>query len=154
MWKAYQRYRALDPEARKLFRSAAYLLPRTTASLRLRGFKKTKQSLQSRLLRTGVEVGSKENEPKVVAKTCRMVKAAARYGIVRATCLEESLVLWYLLQKQNVQAHLRIGVRKLPEEFEAHAWVEFQGQALNQTIEHLHYAAFEDAFSEMPGDKS
>ena len=87
--------------------------------------------------------------------TCRMVKAGAHYGIARPTCLGESLTLWYLLQKQGVPAALRIGVRKVSEKFEAHAWVESAGAALNQQEEpHQHYAAFDSGFSDLPGEKS
>ena len=76
-----------------------------------------------------------------------MVRAAARYGFVRATCLEESLTLWHLLRKQGHGAKLRIGVRKRAQKFEAHAWVEHDGTALNQAEQmHRHYAAFESEF--------
>jgi hypothetical protein len=74
---------------------------------------------------------------------------------LRPTCLVESLALWYLLQEQRVPADLRIGVRKMSGEFEAHAWVEYAGAALNQTEEqHRHYAAFDRGFSDLPGDPS
>lgn len=149
MWKVFQRYRALDPEARKLFWQAAMLLPLTSFCLRLRGFKKTQQRFQRKLspidLRDAVPRGSAE----AVERTCRMVKAGVRYGAGHPTCLAESLVLWYLLQKQTIPARLRIGVRKSKEKFEAHAWVEFAGRALNQIDEaHQHYAAFASEFSE------
>jgi hypothetical protein len=91
----------------------------------------------------------------ILQKTCRMVKAAARHGIVRPSCLVESLALWYLLQRQGILARLRIGVRKLPEKFEAHAWVEYEGVALDQAEDvHEHYAAFDDGFSDLPGEDS
>jgi len=78
-----------------------------------------------------------------------MVRAAARHGFVRASCLEESLILWHLLRKQGYAAKLRIGVRKAAGKFEAHAWVEHQGTALNQAEQmHRHYAAFESEFVE------
>jgi len=87
-------------------------------------------------------------------RTCRMVQAAGRYGISRPTCLEESLTLWYLLRDQGVAADLRIGVRKQTGKFEAHAWVEHDGQALNQIEEaHRHYVAFEGEFSAPPEEQ-
>ena len=153
MWKAFQRYRALDPEARGLFRRAVLLLPQISFSLRARGFTKTKDTLQKKLSHALPKLSPHEISPKQVQKTCRMVKAAARYGVVQSTCLVESLALWYLLQKQGIPALLRIGVRKL-EKFEAHAWVEHQGTALNQSGEqHRHYAAFDSGFSDIPGEK-
>jgi hypothetical protein len=154
MWKPFQRYRALDPEARKLFRRAVILLARTTLSLRTRGFKKTKDALQKKLPSIPPPQVPKDKAAELVGKTCRMVRAAAHYGIGQPTCLVESLTLWYLLQKQNVPANLRIGVRKSSERFEAHAWVEYDGDALNQAEEqHQHYAAFDSEFADLPGEK-
>jgi Transglutaminase-like superfamily len=155
MWKAFLRYRKLDPEARKLFWRAAVLLPLAAASLRLRGFQRTKGKLGKKL--AGAKEGSpaRQGDAAAVEKTCRMVKAGARYGLGHPTCLEQSLVLWYLLESQNIPARFCIGVKKTDEKFEAHAWVEHAGAALNQPGEmHQHYAAFESEFSELPGEKA
>jgi hypothetical protein len=155
MWKPFQRYRALDPETRKLFRRALALLPMIAFSLRLRGFKKTREILQKKLPPDSLQESANENAAETVQKTCRMVKAAAHYGIIRPSCLVESLTLWYLLQRQRIPARLRIGVRKFPEKFEAHAWIECEGVALNQAEGvHQHYAAFDRGFSDLPGEES
>jgi len=83
-----------------------------------------------------------------------MVRAATHYGFVRPTCLAESLALWFLLGQQGIPAALRIGVRKKLGDFEAHAWVECDGTALNQASEqHRHYATFDAAFTESPGEQ-
>ncbi len=152
MWKAFQRYRALDPESRKLFRRAVVLMSRATFSLRTRGFSKTKEALD-----TGLPSSQRihpEGFAEALEKTCRMVRAAARYSLVRPTCLAESLTLWFLLREQNIPASLRIGVRKSLGNFEAHAWVECDGAALNQPGEqHRHYATFDAAFSEIPEEQ-
>jgi hypothetical protein len=154
MWKAFQRYRLLDSESRRLFRQAVILLPRISFFLRARGFGKTKEILQKKLSSMSPNYQPHHNSTGLVQKTCRMVKAGARYGVIRPTCLVESLALWYLLQKQGIPALLRIGVRKLAEKFEAHAWVEYQGCALNQSEEqHQHYAAFDSSFSDVSEGK-
>jgi hypothetical protein len=155
MWELLQRYRALEPEARKIFGCAVALLPLISLSLGVRGFKKTKEALQTRFsLKSSAET-AEEKAAETVKRTCRMVRAGARYGISRPTCLVESLALWYLLQMQSVPACLRIGVRKMREKFEAHAWVEYEGVALNQSEEvHQHYGAFDSGFSDLPGEKS
>ncbi len=153
MWKAFQRYRALDRESRKLFQRAAVLLALIVVSLRLRGFNKTKQSLDG-LLSFGAPAKHSEHIPQALDRSCRMVSAAAHYGPVRPTCLSESLALWFLLRHQDIPASLRIGVRKTATKFEAHAWVEFDGVALNQPDEHhRHYSAFDRAFSAAPGEQ-
>lgn len=83
--------------------------------------------------------------------TVRLVRAAVRHSVGHPTCLEESLALWWLLGRQGIAAELRIGVRKQGEKFEAHAWVEREGTALNEPESlHEHYAAFDAALSSMP----
>jgi Transglutaminase-like superfamily len=151
MWKAFQRYRQLDPESRKLFWRAVMLLHVVSRSLHTRGFQRTKQELARQLAGTTPVTHGAAGE--TLQKTCRMVRAGAHYGLGHPTCLEQSLVLWYLLQERNISASLRIGVRKSAEKFEAHAWVEHDGIALNQSEEvHQHYAAFESEFASLPGE--
>jgi Transglutaminase-like superfamily len=154
MSNAFQRFRALDSHARGLFGRAVLLLPRIALSLQLRGFKKTKESLQEKAHGDAPYQMPDAFTAATVKKTCRMVRAGARYGFLKPTCLVESLTLWYMLQKQDIPAILRIGVRKDSDKFEAHAWVEYEGEALNQLEEqHRHYAAFDTGFSDQPGDK-
>jgi hypothetical protein len=150
MWKAFQRYRKLDPETRKLFWQAVTLLPVISVSLRLRGFQSTKESLQRRLrMKSGAATGAGSAED--LRKTCRMVATATHYGFGHPTCLAQSLALWHLLREQKIEAQLRIGVNKAAGKFEAHAWLEHEGVALNQFEEqHQHYAAFESEFSDLP----
>ncbi|HTZ46893.1 MAG TPA: lasso peptide biosynthesis B2 protein [Verrucomicrobiae bacterium] len=152
MWKAFQRYRALDPQARALFWRAAFLLPCVALSLRVYGFIRTRNIFQKQIGRRPASRPDDHPE-QIVFRTCRMVKAAGHYGMLHPTCLAESLALYYLLQRQGVSADLRIGVRKTSDEFEAHAWVEYAGAALNQPDDqHRHYAAFDRGFSDQPGD--
>ena len=84
----------------------------------------------------------------------RAVRAAARYGLVRATCLERALALCWLLGKEGVGTNLRIGVRKTGEKFEAHAWVECDGQELDAGDSHEHYAAFDAELSRLATEKT
>ena len=80
-----------------------------------------------------------------------MVRAAARYGLGHPTCLQESLALWWLLGRQGIPSDLRVGVRKHADKFEAHAWVERNGIAMNEPEGlHEHYAAFDAALASIP----
>ena len=142
MWEAFRRFSALDSRAQKLFGRAVVLLPWAKLSLRWRGFKTTKGILEGKL--SGGSVPAGQNFSETVSTIVRMVKAGGRWGIVRPNCLEESLVLWYLLRQAAIAASFRIGVRKSEGMFEAHAWVEYEGVTLNQgEWTHPHYAAFE-----------
>jgi hypothetical protein len=66
--------------------------------------------------------------------------AAAVYP-ARARCLEQSLTLYYLLRRQGVTARYCQGAQAYP--FHAHAWVEYQGEVINDVAEHTeHFARF------------
>lgn len=152
MWEPLKRYRALDKESQRLFWRAAFLLPWIRVSLSIRGYNPTFTALQSWL--SPIEKSSPAGLDQV-QKINRMVRAAVHHSLLHFTCLEESLGLWYLLRKQGIVSQLRIGVRKSSGKFEAHAWVEYAGEALNQPeATHLHYAAFEEEFSEPPAEQS
>jgi hypothetical protein len=146
MWERLRRFSALERPARGLFLRAAVLLPLMSLSLRLRGFRKTQAFLQKILSTSNNEADS--SAPSRAELTVRMVRAAVRHGVGHPTCLEESLALWWLLGRQGIASELRIGVRKQDEKFEAHAWVEREGNALNEPESlHAHYAAFDAALS-------
>jgi hypothetical protein len=148
MWKLLQRFSELDREARGLFLRGVVLLPLIAVSVRVRGFSET-QAMLERFLRAP-NCGSRPAENATAAdvlRTASMVRAAARYGLARFTCLEKSLALWWLLGRQGIASSVRIGARKSVSGLEAHAWVEFEGRALNESAElREHYTVFDAAF--------
>lgn len=160
MWERLQRFRALDSAARGIFLRGVVLLPLISFNLRLRGFTSTQAALRKFLPSSNEAarpaVGptaspAAEHATEQAARTARMVRAAAYYGFGRPTCLEKSLALWWLLGRQGIASSLRIGTRKAAGQFEAHAWVEQNGAALNELDEpHQHYAAFDAAFPAIP----
>ena len=90
-----------------------------------------------------------------VALTARMVRSAAYRSFRKASCLEKSLAVWWLLGRQGISSSVRIGTRKTGGKFEAHAWVECDGVALNEPEEpHRHYAAFDEAFPVLGTEKN
>jgi len=138
-----------------MFWRALALLPVIATSLQLRGYQKTLRSLRQRAEGWCAQPIADPQNGARVEKTCRMIRAAEQYGWVRANCLEQSLALWYLLRRQGIVSNLRIGVRKEKEKLEAHAWVEFDGAALNQDeSHHFHYAAFEEELPEFGMERS
>jgi ribosome-associated translation inhibitor RaiA len=131
MWERFRRFSALDRPAQGVFLRAMVLLPLVALSLRCRGL----PSLVS----------------KDAALAARMVNAADQYGLVHPSCLAKSVTLWWLLARHGISSYLRIGIRKVDEKMEAHAWVERDGATLNQSDEHHHhYAAFDAAISSLP----
>lgn len=128
-----------------MFLRALVLLPVIASSLRVRGFRPTQASLQNFSNLSNMKKYGGESER--VRLAVRMVNAAARHGWGKATCLEKSLTLWWLLRREGIASSVRIGARKSSGKFEAHAWVERDGIALNEPGDaHRHYATFDAEF--------
>jgi Transglutaminase-like superfamily len=146
MWEQLRRFSALPGSARWLFVRACLLLPLLAVALRVSGFQSTKRLLQKRLAQSAR--GPVDDEHATVEMATRMVLAAARHFFASATCLERSLALWWLLNRQGIASQLRIGVRTDNQKFAAHAWVEHQGVALGEPeAPHLHYTPFSEEMS-------
>ncbi len=139
----WARLRRLTWAERRLLLQALLLLPLNGLALWLVGFRRW-HAVLSRSARPGALVeGNTEGRP-----IARLVDAAARHGIYRAPCLPRSLVLWWLLRRRGIAADLRIGVRKEAGQFEAHAWVESCGVALNDGADvSERFAPFERAIT-------
>jgi hypothetical protein len=154
MWERLRRFSALERPAQELFLRAIVLLPLVAMSLRWRGFRATQAALQRFL-----SIANQESNTALVSKDAavavHMVNVADRHGLVHPSCLAKSLTLWWLLARQGIPSRLRIGIRKEKERFEAHAWVERDGTALNEPDEHHHhYAAFDESLSVLPPEES
>jgi hypothetical protein len=71
-----------------------------------------------------------------------LVALASR--VLGTRCLARSLTLTRILARRGVASELRIGVRPINQELEAHAWVEWKGTVLGDSPAGLHrYSAFE-----------
>jgi hypothetical protein len=140
-WRTFSR---LTGHERRIVLEAATGLIATWVGLRLVGFRRWKGVLQWTAPRKPAAT-SVNNSHRTVADVLRMEEAAARNLFFSTNCLEQSLVLWWLLRRRGIAADLRIGARKGEQRFEAHAWVEFRGIALDSGGEdHLHFVPFEE----------
>ncbi len=150
MWERLRRFNALEPPAQTLFLRATVLLPLVSFSLRWRGFRATQAALQRFLSNAMTEQDSNRAQARA-ALTARMVNSADRHGFFYSSCLAKSLTLWWLLERQGIASHLRVGIRKENEKLQAHAWIERDGAVLNEPEEHhRHYAAFDESFPPAP----
>lgn len=60
-----------------------------------------------------------------------LVQRAAWRSPLGSTCLTRSLALWWLLRRRGIASEVCLGVAKETVQFQAHAWVEYQGTVLN-----------------------
>lgn len=114
------------------------LLPVIGLLLRVSGLRGTQATL-GKLVRVAQSVpGSvgmrRESEREVARRTASLVSIAAGRGPWKATCLPQALASWWLLARREIPVELRIGIRKLGRELQAHAWVEYQGEALPSRV--------------------
>lgn len=106
-------------------------------SLRTRGFGRTLRWIRKRV-EAIAEVASGDLE--AIKATEYTVAMAGAFYPGRALCLEQSLVLYYLLRRQGVPVKYRQGIQAHP--FAAHAWVEYRGEPINDVLEHVkHFIA-------------
>jgi len=141
----------MDADARGIFLRATAVLPVIFISLKMRGFGATQEFLL-RSFPIAPQTSQQDSihvvdDRKRAELTSRMVNAAIGHVWRASTCLEKSLALWWLLGRQGIACEVRIGARKQGGKFEAHAWLERDGVAINEPQqEHRHYAAFDAAF--------
>ena len=112
---------------------ALILLPLTAAALRTIGFRRWKLFLAKLVPQNNSTQPVKPESLQSARRIAQLIAAAAKEGIVHGKCLEQSIVLWWLLLRRHAPAELRIGARQSEKGFEAHAWVEVQGNVVNDT---------------------
>jgi len=63
-------------------------------------------------------------------RVCSAVNYACIWYPKQVLCLQRSFVTTYLMRKHGVDAQMVLGAQKIP--FQAHAWVEVNGCAVNE----------------------
>jgi hypothetical protein len=148
IWRRFWRLSSFE---RVALLEAAAALAITWLGLRLRGFRRWK-AMAERIALSPKPKSAAESDAQLQAgqDIARMAAAAARYLPFRTNCLEQSLVLWWLLRRRGIRAVMRIGVRKEANQFEAHAWVDFEGAVVGgPSEEHVHFVPFEGSLTSL-----
>jgi hypothetical protein len=133
MRRYLERWRELAPRDRRLLLQLTVLLPLIGLALGVLGYRRTHDVLGRAVPRRTSAPGCApaESPAETARRIARLVSIAARHGPYRASCLRQSLALWWLLRRRGVAADLRIGVRREQDQLQAHAWVEHDDEALN-----------------------
>jgi Transglutaminase-like superfamily len=145
MMQRWQKFWQLSGYERGIALEAAGGLLATWVGLRLAGFGRWKNVLARFALAANSTAPQAAASQREAAQTiARIAAAAARNFLLATNCLEQSLVLWWLLRRRGIRAELRIGARKQFERFEAHAWVELDSAVLNDaSAAHQHFVPFD-----------
>lgn len=141
-WRAFWRLAAYE---RGIVVEATAGLLATWIGLRVFNFRRWKKFMDIFVPPVARDSSASAVPPIAAAQTiARLEKSAARHLFFRANCLEQSMVLWWLLRRRRIAAELRIGARKMEGHFEAHAWVEYAGAMVGDLgVDHLHYSPFD-----------
>ena len=71
--------------------------------------------------------------------------AGGRIPFFNTSCLRQSLAVYWQLRRIGFSPDLRIGIRPLRGQLDAHAWVELEGVALGQSrLAHQAFVADDD----------
>lgn len=127
-----EKLKGLAPEERSALMLLLLVLPTIGVLVHLLGFQRSRDLLERM---TPLPADRKQTNAPVAVdaahRVARLVSIAARHGPYRATCLRRTLALWWLLRRRGVSTDLRIGVKKDAGDLQAHAWVEHQGEILD-----------------------
>jgi len=136
------RWRALSWRDRRRLSVLMFLLPLIHLALALFRFQRVRDWLERHSRDSGssnansTSAGVARCAPAVLADAQRLAELASiagRRGVVAASCLRQSLVVWWWLRRSGLAPQLRIGTLGSGETFAAHAWVELDGVALAQS---------------------
>lgn len=97
----------------------------------------------------------KENKGEVVKEakhTAFLVMIAGRYGFFPATCLRQTLLVFWLLRWRGIQTELRIGVQRHEGSVLAHAWITYGEEVISNSSQVANdFIAFQDLPQEASG---
>lgn len=142
---AWKRFLRLSGREKRDFFAGLFLLPLAALSLRVFHFRRIQRTMER--WHGGGAPPTARNDAASFAEasaSARMIEAASRHGLARGNCLSRSIALWWMLRRGGMPVELRIGARKEGYRFEAHAWVELDGRAVNDSEDvSARYAPFE-----------
>lgn len=77
--------------------------------------------------------GSSAQDAHFAKRAARWTNTSARYPFPWARCLQRSLALSLWMDDNGLNPVLKFGVRKTADGIDAHSWVEYQGEVLNDS---------------------
>ncbi len=122
-------WRALSWRERGLLFSCALGLTALHATLALAGYKRTRRVVEA-LSRRRQSHRANSEELANARQLARLAAIAGRHGLVDATCLRQSLLVYGRLRRRGLDPRFQIGIKPADGPFQAHAWVELDGVRL------------------------
>lgn len=131
MGRRFARWLELIPGDRWRLLGLMVALPLIAALLRVFGVVRIRRWLE-RVSSNAAPRHADATELQAAERLAQLAGIAGRRGAITATCLRQALLVYCLLRWRGFAPTFMLGVRKLEESFDAHAWVELQGVQLGQ----------------------
>lgn len=112
-------------------------LPAVHLSLSLVGYMKTRRLLE-RLSSGNLRREATAEDLDAARQLEHLTAIAGQHGLINATCLRQSLLLYWMLRRRGLAPELRLGVRRESGDLDAHAWVEVDGRSLDRSATRHH----------------
>ncbi|HQZ21188.1 MAG TPA: lasso peptide biosynthesis B2 protein [Thermoflexales bacterium] len=131
---------------------AMLAMPVIALLMRVMGYRRAKNLLHR------LSAGAPQNPSADIANpdvwtTTQLAAFAGKHTPGRPSCLVRSLALWWMLRGQGIASEIRIGVRPAQAGktgIDAHAWVELNGQILNDSPATVSQFAVFDKMPDLP----
>ncbi len=123
----------LDARDRRILLRALWLLHATRIGFRLFGF----QRIQHWLIESPAHTNRIDPQTAIDAahRTAVVVAVASKYSVGTPNCLSRSLTAAALLARMGITSEIQLGVKRTPAGPIFHAWVEVDGQVINDDPE-------------------
>src|SRR5215469_7156517 len=150
MMRRWRRFRRLSRFERGIVLEAAAGLLIAWLAVRLLGFRICRAVFKDAGTSARNSKALEANSLNIARRIAHLEAVTAVNLFFRASCLEQSLVLCRMLRRRSMNAAIRIGARKEGDRFEAHAWIEMEGNVVDSGgTEYLHFVPFEHFESSM-----
>lgn len=135
--RAFARWVSLPWGERVLLLGLLLGLPVIAAMIRVLGVFQTRRWLERWSSQREVRTAD-AGELRSAERLAELAAIAGRRGVITITCLRQAMMVYWLLRRRGFVPELKIGMRSENGVVDGHAWVELQGQALNQpNLTHL-----------------
>ena len=119
------KFLALSWPEKKVIFTAFILLPAFWIALRIFGLARFKAWIERPVVPSAIVPREQ------LVSRGRLFNIAAFYSPGPVTCLTRSLLLHWSFRREGIASQLRIGARVAAGRLNAHAWVEFAGEPVN-----------------------
>jgi hypothetical protein len=141
MLRRLRKWRALPKTERNTLLTMMFALPFLEIALRLFGYGRTRRWIEQC---TRQRAATANIKPDVIwcERLAQLAAIAGEQGLIQATCLRQSLLVYGMLRWRGLTPDLVIGVQPTRSMPNMHAWVILDGAPLGQgTLQHVPFSA-------------